>query len=100
MAKVKVELPAPLCRLTGAPPVVSLEVVRPVTQRTILDALEVAYPALKGNVREHKTGKRRAFLRFFACGEDLSNASPDETVPDAVADGTEPYMIIGAIAGG
>ncbi len=79
---------------------VMLEVGEPVTIRSVLDALEARYPMLAGTIREHDTHKRRAFLRFFACEEDLSHQSPDAPLPDAVADGKEPLLIIGAIAGG
>jgi len=71
-----------------------------VTQRSVLDALEAAYPMLRGTIRDHVTQQRRAFLRFFACNEDLSHESPDAALPDAVASGAEPFYIIGAIAGG
>lgn len=70
------------------------------TQRTILDALEARYPMLRGTIREHGTHQRRAFLRFFACNEDVSHQSPDEPLPAAIASGAEPFMIVGAIAGG
>jgi hypothetical protein len=77
-----------------------LEVRAPVTQRAILDALEARYPMLRGTIRDQVTGRRRPLVRFFACEEDLSNASPDAPLPDAVATGDEPFLIIGAIAGG
>lgn len=77
-----------------------IEVEGPVTQRSILDALEARYPTLKGTIREHDTLQRRPFLRFFACEEDLSHESPDAPLPDLVAAGKEPFLIIGAIAGG
>jgi len=79
---------------------VQLEVKDPVTQRTILDALEAQYPMLRGTIRDHDTFKRRAFVRFFACEQDLSHESPDELLPDAVATGAEPFLIVGAMAGG
>lgn len=79
---------------------VELDVSAPVTQRSILDALEEKYPPLLGTIRDQKSKKRRPMLRFFACEEDLSDESPDAPVPDAVAAGSEPYIIIGAIAGG
>jgi len=79
---------------------VSVEVKRPVTQRSLLDALEARYPMLKGTIREHDTLKRRAFMRFFACEEDLSHESPDAPLPESVVRGSEPFLIIGAIAGG
>jgi molybdopterin synthase sulfur carrier subunit len=86
-----------LARLTGD---VELEVEGPVTQRSILDELEVRYPMLQGAVRDHVTLRRRPFIRFFACEEDLSHESPDAPLPEAVASGKEPFLIIGAIAGG
>jgi hypothetical protein len=79
---------------------VQLKVSGPVTQRSVLDALEACYPMLKGTIREHDTQKRRAFLRFFACQQDVSHESPDAPLPDEVASGKEPFLIIGAIAGG
>jgi len=79
---------------------VTLEVEGPVTQRTVLDALEGRYPALRGTTRDHRTLRRRAFIRFFACGEDLSNEPNDAPLPEAVASGQEPLLVIGAIAGG
>ena len=77
-----------------------LDVDGPVTQRSVLDAVEARYPMLRGTIRDHVTHKRRAFVRFFACGEDLSHDSPDAPLPGAVATGAEPFMIVGAIAGG
>jgi hypothetical protein len=77
-----------------------LAVEQPVTQRSILDALEMRYPMLRGTIRDHATQKRRAFLRFFACENDLSHESPDAALPDEVVSGKEPFLIIGAIAGG
>jgi hypothetical protein len=79
---------------------VSLEIEGPITQSSILDALEARYPMLRGTIREHVSGKRRAFVRFFACGEDLSHESPDTPLPVAIATGAQPFMIVGAIAGG
>jgi hypothetical protein len=79
---------------------VQLDVAGPVTQRSVLDALEARYPMLRGTIRDHVTHKRRAFLRFYACEEDLSNELPDTPLPDAVASGAEPFWVIGAIAGG
>jgi hypothetical protein len=72
----------------------------PATQRSVLDALEARYPVLRGTIRDHVTQRRRAFLRFFACEQDLSHDSPDEPLPDAVASGVEPFLVVGAIAGG
>jgi molybdopterin synthase sulfur carrier subunit len=79
---------------------VNLEVAGAVTQRSVLDALEARYPMLAGTLRDHVTRERRAFVRFFACQEDLSNESPDALLPEAVASGKEPFLVIGAIAGG
>ena len=79
---------------------VELEVQDPVTQRSILDALEARYPMLQGTIRDHVTQQRRVFVRFFACAEDLSHESPDAPLPDAVASGAEPFLVVGAIAGG
>jgi hypothetical protein len=79
---------------------VTLEVANPVTQRTVLDALEAAYPTLQGTIRDHVTKQRRAFIRFFACEQDLSLESPDDPLPEPVASGKEPFLVIGAIAGG
>ena len=97
---IRVALPYHLRTLAKIEGDVSLEVAAPVTLRAVLDALEARYPMLRGTIREYETGKRRAFLRFFACSEDISLASPDEELPDAVAKGEEPLLIIGAIAGG
>jgi sulfur-carrier protein len=97
---IRIVLPANLQTLAGVGRVVELEVVAPVTQRSVLDALEVSYPALRGTIRDMATKRRRPMLRFFACEEDWSDASPDAPLPDAVVSGTEPFLIIGAIAGG
>ena len=97
---IKVVLPAHLRTIAGVSGDVQLDVPAPVTQRSILDALEARYPALQGTVRDHVTKERRAFVRFFACQEDLSHESPDAPLPDAVASGAEPFLIVGAIAGG
>lgn len=97
---IRVILPHHLRTLAGTGAEVQLEVESPVTQRTILDALEARYPMLRGTIRDHVTQERRPFLRFFACQEDLSHESPDTLVPDAVASGAEPFIVIGAIAGG
>ncbi len=77
-----------------------MDVAGPVTQRTVLDALEARHPVLRGTIRGHDSGPRRAFIRFFACEQDLSHDSPDTPLPPAVAAGTEPYLIVGAMAGG
>ena len=97
---IRVMLPQHLQVLAGAPREVQLDVAAPVTQRSILDALEARYPALRGTIREHGTDKRRALVRFFACEEDVSHESPDAPLPAEVASGSEPFFIIGAIAGG
>lgn len=86
-----------LARITGD---VELDVAAPVTQRAVLDAIEARYPMLCGTIRDQTTARRRAFLRFYACETDLSNDPPDALLPDAVAAGKEPFLIIGAIAGG
>jgi molybdopterin synthase sulfur carrier subunit len=97
---IRVVLPYHLRNLARVGTEVTLEVSAPVTQRAILDALEKLYPMLSGTIREHVTLKRRPFLRFYACGEDLSHDPPDTPLPDAVVKGIEPFMVIGAIAGG
>lgn len=97
---IRVVLPTHLKTLAKVSGEVKLELEGPVTTRFILDALEREYPVLMGTIRDHDTQKRRAFLRFFACNEDLSHESPDTPLPDAVASGAEPFFIIGAIAGG
>jgi len=97
---IRVVLPAHLRRLAQADAEVSLEVAAPVTQASVLDALEARYPALCGTIRDHVTKNRRAFIRFFACEEDLSHQPADALVPEAVARGDQPFIVIGAIAGG
>jgi sulfur-carrier protein len=97
---IRVTLPPHLRKLAQVDGEVKLEVEGDITQRSILDALEARYPMLRGTIRDHTTKKRRAFVRFFACGEDLSHESPDAPLPDAIATGAEPFMIVGAIAGG
>lgn len=99
-AVVHVELPAHIARLAGTSHTVELAVTGPVTQRSILDALEAAYPMLEGTLRDHTTRLRRPFIRFFACQQDLSHLGVDEHLPSAVAQGAEPFLIIGAISGG
>ena len=99
-AAIRVVLPAHLRTLAKAGAEVQVMVAGPVTQRSILDALEAQYPMLQGTIRDHVTLERRAFVRFFACQEDLSHESPDAPLPDAVASGTEPFLVVGAIAGG
>ena len=100
ISSVCIELPAHLCRLAGAPQKVNVLVAGPVTQRTVLDAIELKYPTLEGTIRDHATRLRRPFIRFFACTEDLSHLPPDHPLPQLVADGIEPFLIIGAVAGG
>jgi molybdopterin synthase sulfur carrier subunit len=97
---IRVELPAHLRTLANVKGEVTLDVTGPVTQRSVLDALEAKYPMLEGTIREHGTLKRRAFLRFFACEEDLSHEPPDTLLPEAVATGKEPLLVVGAVAGG
>jgi sulfur-carrier protein len=97
---IRVVLPPHLRILAHLEGEVSLGVEGPVTQRSVLDALETRYPMLRGTLRDHDTKKRRAFVRFFACGEDYSNELPDTPLPEAVATGTEPFLVVGAIAGG
>ena len=97
---IRVVLPAHLRTLAHVEGELKLEVEGQVTQRSILDAIEACYPMLRGTIRDHITQQRRPFLRFFACGEDLSHELPDAPLPDAVASGEEPFFIIGAIAGG
>src|SRR5205814_9746921 len=99
-AVIRVVLPFHLRTLARVDGEVKLEVEGQVTQRSVLDALEARYPMLSGTVRDHVTQRRRALVRFFACGEDLSNELPDTPLPDAVATGAEPFMVVGAIAGG
>ncbi len=96
----KVVLPPHLRTLAHVDGEVGLEVEAPVTQRSVLDALEAKYPMLRGTIRDHVTQLRRPMVRFFACGEDFSHESPDAPLPDAIARGSEPFVIIGAIAGG
>ncbi|HXG50024.1 MAG TPA: MoaD/ThiS family protein [candidate division Zixibacteria bacterium] len=97
---IRVVLPAQLRKLARVDGEVVLEVRGEVTQRAVLDALEARYPMLRGTIRDHVTQRRRAFVRYFACGQDLSHDAADTRLPDAVAGGAEPFMIVGAIAGG
>ncbi len=97
---IRVELPAHLRTLAQVGAEVKLHVEAPVTTRSVIDALEADYPALRGTVRDYVTQRRRPFVRFFACGQDLSHESPDAPLPEAVASGAEPLLIVGAIAGG
>jgi hypothetical protein len=97
---VRVELPFHLRKLAHVESEVTVEVAGPVTQRAIIDALEARYPMLRGTIRDYSTDRRRPFLRFFACEEDRSFEGPDVALPDAVASGAEPFMIVGAHSGG
>ena len=97
---IRVELPPHLRTLARVEDEVRLDVKPPVTQRSVLDALEARYPMLRGTIRDQVTQQRRPFLRFFACEEDLSHEPPDAPLPDAVASGAEPFIVIGTIAGG
>jgi len=97
---IRVELPAHLRTLARVDGEVTLVIAGAVTQRAVLDALEARYPVLQGTIRDHSTHTRRPFLRFFACEQDLSHEPPDAPLPDAVAKGTEPFLVVGAMAGG
>ena len=97
---IRVVLPAHLRTLARVNGEVMLDVKGPVTQRSVIDAIEARYPMLRGTIRDHVTQRRRAFVRFFACEQDLSHESPDTPLPDEVAAGTEPFLIVGAMAGG
>ena len=97
---IRVVLPAHLRTLARAGGEVDLEIEGEATQRSVLDALEARYPMLRGTIRDHVTQQRRPFVRFFGCGEDLSHESPDAPLPEAVASGAEPFLLVGAIAGG
>ena len=97
---IQVAMPAHLRTLAGVSGDVTLEIEGEVTRRSVLDALEREYPMLRGTIREHVSGERRPFLRFFACGEDITHNSPDDPLPEEIASGKEPFYVIGAIAGG
>jgi molybdopterin synthase sulfur carrier subunit len=97
---IRVVLPAHLRALARFDGEVELQVPGEVTQRSVLDALEASFPTLRGTIRDQDSGRRRAFVRFFACEQDLSHERPDDPLPDAVASGAEPYLIVGAMAGG
>ena len=97
---IRVVLPAHLKNLAKVSGEVELEVGQPVTQRLVLDALEDRFPMLRGTIRDRQSGQRRAFVRFYACEEDLSNESPDTPLPDRVSAGQEPFLVVGAMAGG
>lgn len=100
MSAIRVTLPPHLRDLAGVGAEVTVPIEGEATPRTVLDALEERYPALRGTIRDHVTRARRPFVRYFACGEDLSHDSPDTTLPAAVANGDEPFLVVGAIAGG
>ena len=97
---IRVMLPAALSILARTGSEVTLDVPPPATQRTVIDAIEARWPALRGTMRDQASGKRRALVRFYACGEDLSHEPPDAPLPEEVASGKEPYIVLGAIAGG
>ena len=97
---IRVAMPAHLRTLAGVDGDVTVELEGDVTRRTVLDALEKRYPMLRGTIREHVSGERRPFLRFFACGEDVTHDSPDDPLPQEIVSGKEPFYVIGAIAGG
>jgi hypothetical protein len=97
---IRVALPPHLRTLAQVTGEVQLQVQGPATQRSVLDALESRHPTLRGTIRDHATKRRRAYVRFFACGQDLSHEAPDAPLPDAVAAGTEPFVVLGALAGG
>jgi molybdopterin synthase sulfur carrier subunit len=97
---IRVQLPAHLRTLARVDGEITLEVAGPVTQRSVLNALEARYPTLEGTMRDHVTQQRRPFIRFFACEQDLSHDPPDTPLPEAVVNGTEPFLVVGAIAGG
>jgi molybdopterin synthase sulfur carrier subunit len=97
---IRVQLPAHLQTLARVPYEVAVDVDGRATQRSVLDALEATYPVLRGTIRDYGTCTRRPYLRFFACEQDLSHDSPDAPLPDAVANGVEPFLVVGAMAGG
>jgi sulfur-carrier protein len=97
---IRVELPAHLRTLAKVNGEVLVEIEGPATQRSVLDALEANYPVLRGTIRDHESNERRPFLRFFACEQDLSHELPDTPLPEAVANGAEPFLVVGAMAGG
>ena len=97
---IRVVLPQHLRTLARVDGEVSLDLQEPPTQRTVLDALEASYPTLRGTIRDHGTAKRRDFIRFFACGQDITLESPDDPLPDEVASGAEPFRVVAAMAGG
>jgi sulfur-carrier protein len=100
MTTIRVILPQPLRTIAGTGREIEVEVAGPVTQRSVLDAVEAAYPVLRGTMRDHVTKQRRPLMRFFGCGQDLSLAPPDDPLPQPIASGEQPFMVVGAIAGG
>jgi hypothetical protein len=99
-ATIRVELPSSLSALAGVPREVAICLEGPTTQRSLLDALEANYPVLRGTIRDHASKRRRPFVRFFACEEDLSHELPDTPLPEPVVTGVEPFLVVGAMAGG
>ena len=99
-ATIRIELPYGLRKLANTESEVHVALSGTVTQRTVLDALERRYPVLRGTIRDHRSQRRRPFIRFFACQQDLSNAAPDDPLPEPVRRGEEPFLVVGAIAGG
>lgn len=97
---IEVVLPAPLCKLAGISNPLMIDVAEPATHNAVLDAIEHACPTLRGTIRDYATGRRRAYLRFFACGEDVSHEPPDALLPAAVIAGDEPFLVVGAMSGG
>jgi molybdopterin converting factor small subunit len=97
---IRVKLPTHLRKLALVDREVELQIEGPVTQRSVLDALEAQYPMLRGTIRDHVTQQRRPFIRFFACGQDLSHDPPDDLLPDEIVQGKEPFLVVGAMAGG
>lgn len=97
---IRVVLPAPLRALASVGGEVTLDLEGPVSQRAVLDALEARHPVLRGAIRDYATGRRRPFVRFFACGADVSHEPPEAPLPDAIGQGTEPFLVVGAMAGG
>jgi hypothetical protein len=97
---IRVKIPTHLRTLARVRSEVELHIEGPITQRSILDALEAQYPMLRGTIRDHVTQQRRPFIRFFACGQDLSHDPPDDPLPDEIVQGKEPFLVVGAMAGG
>lgn len=97
---IRVVLPPHLRKLAGIGPEIEIDVAAPVTTRTVLDAVEARYPMLRGTIRDHGTGRRRPLLRYYVCETDISHDSPDDPLPEPIASGREPFLVIGSIAGG